>query len=307
MPASFSSTARPATTISAACDDTPQANASASQKPFTGSPHPSLISLTDAQQYDSPPRLSWYSLSRVPDFHARRYGDWRRRRIRLLSGRNHRGVRDDATPFPPGGITPAPSARLRGRLHDIVPTLGIGRTFRRFAPPRRKSTKIETWDAANKMPEPDAAVAIVHARGAADSVLLMRRAEREADAWSGHWSFPGGRRKPEDSDLLHTALRELEEECGILLARARLEAALPAAVARRRVGRFLLVAPFVFRVDDEQPPALDPQEAVEAVWAIWGAIVDWGYKRRGGVRPSRNDRIGLWAAIGLSVAAMVAL
>jgi 8-oxo-dGTP pyrophosphatase MutT (NUDIX family) len=152
--------------------------------------------------------------------------------------------------------------------------LGIGRTFRRFAPPRRKSTKIETWDAADKMPEPDAAVAIVHARGAADSVLLMRRAEREADAWSGHWSFPGGRRDPEDSDLLHTALRELEEECGILLARARLEAALPAAVARRRVGRFLLVAPFVFRVDDEQPPALDPQEAVEAVWAPLSMLRD---------------------------------
>jgi 8-oxo-dGTP pyrophosphatase MutT (NUDIX family) len=50
------------------------------------------------------------------------------------------------------------------------------------------------------MAEPDAAVAIVHARGAADSVLLIRRAEREADPWSGHWSFPGGRREPEDRD-----------------------------------------------------------------------------------------------------------
>jgi 8-oxo-dGTP pyrophosphatase MutT (NUDIX family) len=124
------------------------------------------------------------------------------------------------------------------------------------------------------MPEPDAAVAIVHARGAADSVLLMRRAEREADAWSGHWSFPGGRREPEDRDLLHTALRELEEECGIRLARERLEAALPTAVARRRVGRFLLVAPFVFSVDDEQPPALDQREAVEAVWAPLSMLRD---------------------------------
>jgi 8-oxo-dGTP pyrophosphatase MutT (NUDIX family) len=117
------------------------------------------------------------------------------------------------------------------------------------------------------MAEPDAAVAIVHARGVSDSVLLIRRAEREADAWSGHWSFPGGRRDPEDRDLLHTAVRELEEECGIRLASERLEAALPTAVARRRVGRFLLVAPFLFRVDDEQPAALDPREAAEAVWA----------------------------------------
>jgi 8-oxo-dGTP diphosphatase len=124
------------------------------------------------------------------------------------------------------------------------------------------------------MAEPDAAIAIVHARGAADSVLLMRRAEREADAWSGHWSFPGGRRDPEDRDLLHTALRELEEECGIRLARERLEAALPLAVARRRVGRFLLVAPFVFSVDDERPVLLDPREAVEAVWAPLSVLRD---------------------------------
>jgi 8-oxo-dGTP pyrophosphatase MutT (NUDIX family) len=124
---------------------------------------------------------------------------------------------------------------------------------------------METWDAANKMPEPDAAVAIVHARGA-DSVLLMRRAERAADAWSGHWSFPGGRREPEDLDPLRTALRELEEECGIRLDGERLEAALPVAVARRRVGRFLLVAPFVFSLDDERPVSLDPREAVEGIW-----------------------------------------
>jgi 8-oxo-dGTP pyrophosphatase MutT (NUDIX family) len=124
------------------------------------------------------------------------------------------------------------------------------------------------------MPEPDAAVAIVHARAAADSVLLMRRAEREADAWSGHWSFPGGRREKEDRDLLCTALRELEEECGIRLARERLAAALPPAVARRRVGRFLLVAPFVFSVGDEQPVRLDPLEAVEAVWVPLSVLRD---------------------------------
>lgn len=115
------------------------------------------------------------------------------------------------------------------------------------------------------MADADAAVAIVHARRA-DSVLLMRRAERKEDPWSGHWSFPGGRCDPSDPDLLHTALRELEEECGIHLERDCLEAALPVATARRRVGRFLKVAPFVFRVDDELPVLVDLREAVEAVW-----------------------------------------
>jgi len=38
-------------------------------------------------------------------------------------------LRDYITPFPTGVITPAPGASLHGWLHDIVPTLGISRTF----------------------------------------------------------------------------------------------------------------------------------------------------------------------------------
>lgn len=116
------------------------------------------------------------------------------------------------------------------------------------------------------MAQPDAAVAIVHAR-APDTVLLIRRAERADDPWSGHWSFPGGRCEPEDSGPLETALRELEEECGIRLAGASVETALPFALARRSVGQFLLVAPFVFRVEDIQPTVLHAPEAVEGMWA----------------------------------------
>src|ERR1700686_1955840 len=99
-----------------------------------------------------------------------------------------------------------------------------------------------------EMTQPDAAVAIVRARGPVESVLLIRRTEREADPWSGHWSFPGGRRDPEDPDLLHTALRELEEECGIRLAREHSELTLPPVLARRKTGKFVLVAPFVFGI-----------------------------------------------------------
>jgi 8-oxo-dGTP pyrophosphatase MutT (NUDIX family) len=114
--------------------------------------------------------------------------------------------------------------------------------------------------------EPEAAVAILHAPLPCDSVLLMRRTEREGDSWSGHWSFPGGRREAGDVDLLHTALRELEEECGIRLRRADLESALPCRVAGSRVGKFLLVAPFAFRASGELATILDPDEAAHADW-----------------------------------------
>ncbi len=120
--------------------------------------------------------------------------------------------------------------------------------------------------------DPVAAVAIL--RSPQDSTLLIRRSERDSDPWSGHWSFPGGRREPQDADPLCTALRELQEECGIRLSRERLETALPLALARRRVGPYLWVAPFVFRVDAELAPVLDHSEAVAADWVSLSMLRD---------------------------------
>jgi 8-oxo-dGTP pyrophosphatase MutT (NUDIX family) len=128
------------------------------------------------------------------------------------------------------------------------------------------------------MPEAEAAVAIVHAPRSEqshkqsatgcheESVLLIRRTERESDPWSGHWSFPGGRRDPQDEDLVETALRELAEECGIVLSRECLERCLPLTGAGRRVGRVMTVAPFLFHAPAELPTALDPDEAAQALW-----------------------------------------
>jgi len=124
------------------------------------------------------------------------------------------------------------------------------------------------------MAEPEAAVALLHAPAPDDSVLLMRRAEREGDSWSGHWSFPGGRRDPGDADLLQTALRELQEECGVRLPRTALVGELAPKIAGRRVGAYLLVAPFVFRVDGELATILDPLEAAHAAWVPLGWLRD---------------------------------
>jgi len=116
------------------------------------------------------------------------------------------------------------------------------------------------------MPEPEAAVAIVWSRAAEESVLLIRRAEREGDPWSGQWSFPGGHCDPQDSGPLETALRELQEECSLHVPPDRLHETLPHTVARRRTGRYLLVAPFVFAVDCEAATQVDLEEAAEARW-----------------------------------------
>jgi 8-oxo-dGTP diphosphatase len=122
--------------------------------------------------------------------------------------------------------------------------------------------------------EPEAAVAIVRTRGPDSTILLIRRAEREDDAWSGHWSLPGGRRDEFDVNLLQTALRELWEECGIRLLREQVSATLPPTIARRRTGPFLLVAPFVFEIETELPTMLDAKEAAGAVWIPLSMLLD---------------------------------
>jgi 8-oxo-dGTP pyrophosphatase MutT (NUDIX family) len=120
----------------------------------------------------------------------------------------------------------------------------------------------------------DAAVAIVVAQAPVESVLLIRRTTRPDDPWSGHWSLPGGRCDSEDDGPLHSALRELDEECGIRLTREDLVAALPPRQARRRKGPFLQVAPFLFRVPEQVPVVLNPHEAVESRWMVLTELRD---------------------------------
>ena len=117
-----------------------------------------------------------------------------------------------------------------------------------------------------KMLRPEAAVALVHAREPADSILLMRRALRQGDPWAGHWAFPGGRCEPGDRDLCHTALRELAEECGIPLSAGHLETSLEPTPAGRAGGHAIMVAPFVFRVESELPTILAASEVDEVLW-----------------------------------------
>ena len=72
-------------------------------------------------------------------------------------------------------------------------------------------------------PEPPreamAGVAITLA-GPSLKTLMIKRAERKGDPWSGQVAFPGGRRERYDRSLLETATRETKEEVGIDLRRS---------------------------------------------------------------------------------------
>jgi 8-oxo-dGTP pyrophosphatase MutT (NUDIX family) len=103
-----------------------------------------------------------------------------------------------------------------------------------------------------------AAVAAVIAPGP-DSILLIRRAERVGDPWSGHMALPGGRREPEDSDLLATAVRETGEEVGLRLAPDALLGSLEDVVPRTPVLPPIAVRPYVFLISSRPPISLNPE------------------------------------------------
>ena len=98
-----------------------------------------------------------------------------------------------------------------------------------------------------------------------DSILLIRRADRAGDPWSGHMALPGGRREPDDQDLLSTAIRETREELGLALSRRHFVGSLDDVVPRTPVLPPVAVRPFVFLVPDRLPLTLN-DEVAAAQW-----------------------------------------
>lgn len=98
-----------------------------------------------------------------------------------------------------------------------------------------------------------------------DAVLIIRRAERSGDPWSGHMGLPGGRRQPSDTDALATAIRETREEVGVRLSREWCLGALDLVSPRAASAPQIAVQPFVFALADRA--ALSPNHEVSL--AIW--------------------------------------
>jgi 8-oxo-dGTP pyrophosphatase MutT (NUDIX family) len=112
-----------------------------------------------------------------------------------------------------------------------------------------------------------AAVALL-LRPASDGLelLLIRRAERAGDPWSGHMALPGGRHQAEDADLAATAARETREEVGIdVQADGRLLGELDELAPRSARIPSIVVSPFVYAVRPGVQAA--PNHEVQA--ALW--------------------------------------
>ena len=115
-----------------------------------------------------------------------------------------------------------------------------------------------------------AAVALLLRGGSIEDleVLLMRRAARAGDRWSGQIGLPGGHEEASDPDLEATARREAVEEVGLDPGDdlARPFGSLPTFQALARGERVdLTITPFVVHHPAPPRPVLGP-EASEAFW-----------------------------------------
>jgi 8-oxo-dGTP pyrophosphatase MutT (NUDIX family) len=137
-------------------------------------------------------------------------------------------------------------------------------------------------------------------------VLLIRRAERAGDPWSGQVAFPGGRQDPGDPDLLATAMRETREETGVDLARAERLGVLDDLVPTTPTLPPVLVRPFVFALSERPALAAEQGEVARAFWvalarlAARGARQDLVLMVRGVERTFPAYRVGADVIWGLT-------
>jgi 8-oxo-dGTP pyrophosphatase MutT (NUDIX family) len=124
-------------------------------------------------------------------------------------------------------------------------------------------------------PFKEAAVALVlRAAAVADDLelLLIRRAQREGDPWSGQIGLPGGRFERVDASLEETAVRETIEELGLDVRRHGVVlGALDELRPRTPVLPPIIVRPYVCVVRDV-PTLVPSDEVAEYRWVRVGDL-----------------------------------
>src|SRR5262245_576617 len=142
---------------------------------------------------------------------------------------------------------------------------------------------------------PQAAVSLIlrEERGSAQA-LIIKRAERPGDHWSGHLALPGGRAQVEDGDLIATAARETYEEVGIdLFDGGGFIGQLEILVPTNPQLRLLEIAPFVALA----PPEFTLRLNGEVARAFWISIADLKREGRSSSFSMRvGDAINKWPA-----------
>lgn len=121
-------------------------------------------------------------------------------------------------------------------------------------------------------------------------VLLIKRAIKEGDRWSGHIAFPGGRAQQEDQNVRETAIRETSEEIGLELSVndyiGRLSDLMTFAHGTRKP---MVVSPYAFKLSGD-PEFNINHEVDQVIWLPVSFLADKG-----------NREIMHWKQKGVSI------
>ena len=123
-----------------------------------------------------------------------------------------------------------------------------------------------------------AAVAVIVTAEAEPAMLFVRRQERIGDPWSGHVAFPGGYAEPTDGSAAATAVRETEEETGLVLSPSEALGTLDDVYPRSVHLPKVVVTPVAFCVSMRRPVA--PRAEIAATtWLPLAEVFSAGNRR----------------------------
>ncbi|MCQ1057337.1 CoA pyrophosphatase [Photobacterium sp. ZSDE20] len=118
--------------------------------------------------------------------------------------------------------------------------------------------RVRQYNLENRPLKPAAVLIPLVPRHGSFSMIFTRRADH-LKHHPGQVSFPGGRYEPQDIDLIDTALRETEEEIGILCNRDSIIGQLPSLPT---ISGYI-VTPYLSVISPDYRPQLDPNEVDE--------------------------------------------
>lgn len=107
-------------------------------------------------------------------------------------------------------------------------------------------------------------------------VMLIKRATREGDPWSGDMAFPGGKMESRDAHIYETTLREVAEEIGLERGQLRDLGRLSEQMTKTHSGlKPMAITPFLFTTVGEPEFVLN-YEVAEIVWMPLDFFIDQG-------------------------------
>lgn len=129
--------------------------------------------------------------------------------------------------------------------------------------------RIQNYSPHNLILPPGAreAAVLVPITRAENPELILTLRSQNLSTHGGEVAFPGGRRDPEDSDLIYTALRETQEEVGLAPELVQIVGPLSQVMSRHGVQ----VTPFVGFV----PDAVDYQANADEIASVFSVPLEF--------------------------------